>query len=64
MFVSKMLISHGMCESFDKSKELIISNTAKERLPVRCPLSFQGNEGILPKQRAGVDLSIWSKKLG
>lgn len=32
-------------------------------LPVCCPLSLQGNEGILSEQRAGVDLSIWSKEL-
>lgn len=32
-------------------------------IPVCCPLSLQGNESILSQQRAGVDLSIWSKEL-
>lgn len=32
-------------------------------IPVCCPLSLQGNESILSQQRAGVDLSIWTKEL-
>lgn len=38
--------------------------TGTHVLPVCCPLSFQGDEGILPEQRAGVDLSIRGEKLG
>lgn len=33
-------------------------------IPVCCPLSPEGNKGILSEQRAGVDLSIGGKELG